>query len=241
MGQPVETRRREKATDKADAKPEMLARNSQSAASDTAGSAGFVATADLSRKQEVAAQPADELRAKSESQVAQPQAPQAAPPAAQVARNEAQQTKQQPSAEKDSVQQIPEPKPRADKESAEKEKTRQAEEAAAPPPSSDPSRDRSLKRPASKLALRDPNTGETARLDERKVGGKKFFFRGGAWTDKDYDPDKDLPIVTVIRDSNVYKELLSKRSGLRPIMERFTATERAIIVYKGTVYKLIPQ
>jgi len=235
-----EVKQRERALDKFDAsKPALSAKNAQHAPGDAAGAAGLVASADLSKKQEAGAV-AQEERTKSENQVAQPQtqAPQAA--GTQVARNEAQQSRQQQSAEKDSVQQIAEPKPRADKESAEKSKVTESA-VAAPPPSADASRDRAMKRPPSKLALRDSNTGEAVRIEERKISGKHFFLRGGAWTDKDYDPDKDLPTVTVIRDSNVYKELLSKRGGLKPIMAIFNANERAIIVYRGTVYKLIPQ
>jgi hypothetical protein len=99
-----------------------------------------------------------------------------------------------------------------------------------------------MKRPAAKLSLADTNAGtESVRVEQKEFKGKKFSFRDGAWTDKDFDPNKDLPVVTIIRDSNTYKELISKRAGLRSIMERFTPAERAIIVYKGTVYKLIPQ
>ena len=238
-----EARHREKALDKLDAKPEVLAKNAQLAPGDAAGAAGkFVASADLSKKQEAGGVAQEELRAKSESQVAKAQAP--ATPGAQVARNEAQQTRQQQPADKDVTQQVAEPKSRADQESAEKEKSKRADEAVAapaPPTSADAARDRGSRRPPSKLALRDPKTGETVRIEERKISGKHFFFTGGAWTDKAYDPDKDLPTVIVIRDSNVYKELLSKHSGLKPIMALFTPSERAIIVYKGTVYKLIPQ
>jgi hypothetical protein len=234
-----EARKREKPVDKFEAKSEIAAKNPHTVSSDSASSAGFVAAADLSKKQDAAsAQSIEDARVKTESQAAQ--APSAA--GAQVARNETQQTRQQQTAEKDSAQRLAEPKTRVDQDSAEKEKSKPAEEAAAPPaPPSDASRDRGLRHPASKLSLRDANAGEAVRLDERKISGKRFFFRSGTWTDKDYDPDKDLPIVTVIRDSNVYKELLSKRTGLKPIMEKFTAGERAIIVYKGTVYKLIPQ
>jgi hypothetical protein len=89
--------------------------------------------------------------------------------------------------------------------------------------------------------LRDSETAEAVRPEERKFSGKKFLLRDGAWTDKDFDPNKDLPVVTIIRDSNVYKEVLNKRPGLKPFLTGFLASERAIIVYKGTVYKLIPQ
>jgi hypothetical protein len=244
IAQADEVRKREKPVDKFEAKPEVLSKNAQPVSSESASSAGFVAAADLSKKQgaSAAAQSIEDARVKTESQIAQPRAQAPSSPGAQVGRNEAQQARQQQTVEKDSAQQVAESKTRADQESAGKEKAKSAEEAAAPPtPPADASRDRGLRGPASKLALRDPNTGEAVRLDERKISGKRFFFRSGTWTDKDYDPDKDLPIVTVIRDSNVYKELLSRRTGLKPIMEKFTAAERAIIVYKGTVYKLIPQ
>jgi hypothetical protein len=240
-----ELRLHQKAADKFAAKPEFVAKNTQPASGDSVASTGIVTAASLSKKQEAGAvAPPVEERLKSENQVVQTQTQAPSVPGAQVARNEAQQARQQQPSEKDSNQKVAEPKSRSDQESAEREKAKRPEDAAAapaPPPSTEASRDRASKRPSSKLALRDPNTGETVRVDERKINGKHFFLRGGAWTDKDYDPDKDLPIVTVIRDSNVYKELLTKRTGLKPIMERFTATERAIIVYKGTVYKLIPQ
>jgi hypothetical protein len=98
-----------------------------------------------------------------------------------------------------------------------------------------------LRKQTAKLALRDSGPPESVRLYERKLSGKKFLLKDGAWTDKDFDPDKDLPVVTIIRDSNVYKEVLGKRPGLKPFLTGFSAAERAIIVYKGTVYKLIPQ
>ena len=150
---------------------------------------------------------------------------------------------QQP--EKDSVKVATEAEAvRADQPSANKEDKKKAEEVAAPPPApaSDVARSRAggLRQPG-KLSLRDSAPGEAVRADERRFSGNKFSFRDGAWTDKDFDPNKDLPVVTIIRDSNVYKELLGKRAGLRSIMERFTPTERAIVVYKGTVYKFIPQ
>ena len=242
-----ETKHREKALDKFDAKSEVHAENMKPAANDapgTAGKAGLVASAELSKKQEAGAVAQEEQRTKSENQVAQSQAqaPSSAP-ATQVARNEAQQARQQQPTDKDLAQQVAEPKPRAAQESTDKEKSKRADEAEAapaPPASTDAARGGS-RRPPSKLALRDPKTGETVKVEERKSNGKHFFFTGGAWTDKDYDPNKDLPTVTVIRDSNVYKELLTKRNGLKSIMALFTASERAIIVYKGTVYKLIPQ
>lgn len=242
-----ESKQRKKALDKFDGKPELVAKNPQPATGDAASAVGFVASADLSKKQEGAVAH-DESRSKSASQVAQPQAQAPSAPGAQAARNETLQARQQQQpTDKDSAQQIPEPKSRADQESTEKEKSKRAEEAVsvaaapAPPTSADAARDRASRRPPSKLALRDPKTGEAVKVEERKISGKHFLFTGGAWTDKDYDPNKDLPIVTVIRDSNVYKELLSKHSGLKPIMALFTASERAIIVYKGMVYKLVPQ
>ena len=98
-----------------------------------------------------------------------------------------------------------------------------------------------MKRSPAIRALRDSNSPEAVRPTEKKLGNKRFSLKNDTWTDKDFDPDKDLPIVTVIRDSNVYNELLATRTGLKPYLVGFPPAERAIIVYKGTVYKLIPQ
>ena len=75
----------------------------------------------------------------------------------------------------------------------------------------------------------------------RKIGSKKFWLSKDTWTDKDYNPNKEMPVVTVERDSDIYKELLTKRSGLKLYLMGFDEGERAIFVYKGTVYRLIPQ
>ncbi|PYT05311.1 MAG: hypothetical protein DMF60_12380, partial [Acidobacteria bacterium] len=99
-----------------------------------------------------------------------------------------------------------------------------------------------LRRSPPKLALTDSaGPGESVRASVKRINKKDFFFRDNTWTDKDYDPNKDLPVVTIVRDSNVYRELLAKRASLRPYFEGFPENQRAIIVYKGTVYKLIPQ
>jgi hypothetical protein len=231
-----------KPREKSDDKNEVLAKKTPAApnSSDAPGVGGF---ADVSKKLEVsdAAQPVDEQR-KSEGKVAQAPTQGGAAPGSQVAKNDSDQGRQQ-QPEKDSTQQPSESKAaRADQESNQKEKTARAEEAAAPPASTSEVARGAMKRSPAKLSLRDGNAGtEAVRAEQREFKGKKFSFRDGAWTDKDFDPNKDLPVVTIIRDSNTYKELISKRAGLRSIMERFTAAERAIIVYKGTVYKLIPQ
>lgn len=127
-----------------------------------------------------------------------------------------------------------------DQQSA-KEKAKVAETAPPPPSAPQLAGGRGLRRPAAKLALRDSSTTEAVRAPERRIVGKRFLFRDDTWTDKDFNADKDLPVVTIIRDSNVYKEVLAKRAGLKPYLTGFAETERAIIVYKGTVYKLIPQ
>ena len=185
---------------------------------------------------ENAPQAIDETQRKAENQVT-PQAPaqpvQAAPET-QQAKVESDRIREQQG--KDAAQ--PKPSP-AEEQDADKEKSRRAESAAAPPPPSGLSRSRSG---VGKLGLRD-SSGEAVRprADYRELRGKKFFLVDGTWTDKDYSPDKDLPIITLVRDSNVFKELLAKRSSLKPYVTFFGETERAIIVYKGTVYKLIPQ
>ena len=229
-----------------DEKTEVLARTTPTASKPTDASAGVGGVADVSKKLEVsdAAQPVEEQQRKSEGKVAQAPTQGGAAPGSQVAKNDSDQGRQQ-QPEKDSTQQPGESKAaRADQESNDKEKTARAEMAAAPPapPSTSEVARGAMKRSPAKLSLRDSNAGtESVRVEQKEFKGKKFSFRDGAWTDKDFDPNKDLPVVTIIRDSNTYKELISKRAGLRSIMERFTPAERAIIVYKGTVYKLIPQ
>ncbi|HTF37620.1 MAG TPA: zf-HC2 domain-containing protein [Blastocatellia bacterium] len=231
--------------EKSDEKTEVLARTAPTASKPTDAPAGVGGVADVSKKLEVsdAVQPVDERR-KSEGKVAQALAQGGAAPTSQVTKNDSDQGRQQ-QPEKDSTQQPNESKAaRADQQSNEKEKTARAEEAAAPPapPSTSEAARGAMKRSPAKLSLRDSNAGtESVRAEQKEFKGKKFSFRDGAWTDKEFDPNKDLPVVTIIRDSNTYKELISKRAGLRSIMERFTPAERAIIVYKGTVYKLIPQ
>lgn len=127
-----------------------------------------------------------------------------------------------------------------DKENA-RSKTQYAESTPPPPPPAAPAKAGKMKRSSAIRALRDTASTEAVRPTERKLGNKKFSLKDDTWTDKDFDPDKDLPIVTVIRDSNVYNELLAKQVGLKPYLGGFPPAERAIIVYKGTVYKLIPQ
>lgn len=117
-----------------------------------------------------------------------------------------------------------------------------AENAATPPPPSAPvTKAGKVKRSPAMRALRESSTTEAVSSIERKVGAKKFLLKNDTWTDKDFDPDKDLPVVTVVRDSNVYSELLARQSGLKPYLGGFPPADRAIIVYRGTVYKLIPQ
>jgi hypothetical protein len=113
-----------------------------------------------------------------------------------------------------------------------------------PPPATrstpEPSRSRKGLREPGKLGLRDTSS-EVARLPEKKIQSKKFLLRDDVWTDKDYDPDKNQPVVNLVRDSNVYKEVIGKQTGLKAYLDAFREGERAIIVYKGKVYKLIPQ
>jgi len=234
-----------KQSERSDEKIDALAKNAPATPTVAESTAIDGAVADLSKKPEStgAAQPTDEQR-QAEGRLAQTPAQGGAAPGSQVAKSDSDQGRQQQT-EKDAAQQPAEARAaaRADEPSAKKENEVRAEEAAPPPspaPSSDAARSRAGMRQPGKLALRD-SAGELARADERKYGGKTFLFRDGAWTDKNYDPNKDLPFITLIRDSNVYKELLSKRAGLKSIMDRFSPTERAIVVYKGTVYKLIPQ
>jgi hypothetical protein len=79
-----------------------------------------------------------------------------------------------------------------------------------------------------------------ARSPQKKVGKKTFWLSKGIWTDQDYEPTKDMPIVTVVRASDVYREMLEKKNKLSSFLTGFAEGDRAIIVYKSIVYKLIP-
>jgi hypothetical protein len=96
-----------------------------------------------------------------------------------------------------------------------------------------------------KLAMRDSgSTSEAVKpkpREERKIHKKRFLLRADVWTDKDYNPLKEMPVITIIRDSDVYREVMTKHGGLKPYFAGFGEHDRAIIVFKGTVYKLIPQ
>lgn len=93
--------------------------------------------------------------------------------------------------------------------------------------------------PAISSAFRD-STREAVTSPSRKIGGHQFWLRGGVWTDKDYNPDRDKP-VTIIRDSEVYRDLIAKDSKIKPFLTYFPVDARVIFKFKGTVYKLIPQ
>jgi hypothetical protein len=84
-------------------------------------------------------------------------------------------------------------------------------------------------------------SGRSRGTAERKIGKKRFWLRDDIWTDNDYNPEKEMPMVTIVRDSDVFKEVIAKRAALKGYLTGFSETERAIVVYKGTIYKLIPQ
>ena len=112
----------------------------------------------------------------------------------------------------------------------------------APPPQTSASRDRAMATPPAGLKSRlTPPARPRGSASERKIGGKKFWLKEGTWVDKDYDPNKDMPVVTFIRDSDVYKEHLAKRQGMKSYMTGFAENERVIFIYKGTVYIIVPQ
>lgn len=207
--------------------------------------AGIVAGEAREQKSDkIAAVTSDETQRKSQPELASRAPVQDGAGTSQDAKKNLGETAQQRS-EKDAGQQPSEPKPGRVDEPRDREGKTKAEEVAPPPPapvSSEVAKSRSGLRSSAKLALRD-NSGsnESVRANVKKIGKKDFFLRDKTWTDKDFDPGKNLPVVTIIRDSNVYKELLARRAGLKAFLDGFSENERAIIVFKGTVYKLIPQ
>lgn len=74
----------------------------------------------------------------------------------------------------------------------------------------------------------------------RKVDNKTFWLIDDIWTDKDYRKEKELPTVPLTKGSDVYKEVLEKHSGLQKFFKGFAANEKIIVVYKGTVYRVVP-
>lgn len=166
----------------------------------------------------------------------------------ELARIDEKQAQRLPQEDKDSAQVTVLKQGRADADQRQtKEATIRPEDAIAPAPPPSSSNDVRAKRrlaQAPRLAIRDGSIPEATRpkpVAEKKINGKKFWLRDNVWTDKDYNPEREMPIVTIVRDSDVYRELLSKRSGLKPYFTGFGDHDRAIIVYKGTVYRLIPQ
>jgi hypothetical protein len=93
-------------------------------------------------------------------------------------------------------------------------------------------------------SLRDENElrKERARASaSRKIDNKTFFLIDDIWTDKDYRKDKELPVVTLSKESDEYKRVLEKHSGLQKFFTGFAANEKIIVVYKGTIYRLMPR
>ena len=85
-----------------------------------------------------------------------------------------------------------------------------------------------------------PSTQTKLAKGERRVESKRFRLIGGVWTDKEFKSDKELPSITLVRGSDVYNALLAKESSLKAYFGGFGAAERAIIVYKKIVYRLLP-
>src|SRR5262245_20160905 len=75
---------------------------------------------------------------------------------------------------------------------------------------------------------------------EKRVENKRFRLQAGIWTDKDLKPDRDIPAVTLVRDSDVYKSVLEKQPGLRAFLAGFGPDERVIVVYKNITYRILP-
>jgi hypothetical protein len=75
---------------------------------------------------------------------------------------------------------------------------------------------------------------------ERRVDTKRFRMQAGVWTDRDFKPAREIPAVTLIRDTEVYKSALEKQPGLKTFLAGFGSDERVVVVYKGIVYKILP-
>jgi Putative zinc-finger len=171
-------------------------------------------------------------------------APQQAAPETQLAKIDPAEARRVPQQDKDKAEMsVLQPRRPDGDERANRDAVVRPGEIAPPPPPNSGSRGRNAitSPPAGiKSRLSDPSRHKGG-ASERKVGGKKFWFKDGTWVDKDYNPDKDMPVVSFIRDSDVYKEHLAKRQGMKSYLTGFTENERVIFIYKGTVYIIVPQ
>jgi hypothetical protein len=189
------------------------------------------------------------------SEVQIPAATVAAPPVpptveqAELAKIDPEKARRLPQADKESAEMVVLKPGRPDGETkSEREMTATItpKDSMAPPPEAPAgsAASRILANRTAKRALRDSGgakPGERGRgVPDRKAGKKRFWLINDVWTDEDYKSDKELPEVTIVRDSNVYKDLLSKYAALKPYFAKFSEGERVIVVYKGTVYKLVP-
>jgi len=84
-----------------------------------------------------------------------------------------------------------------------------------------------------------PPLAKTQKL-ERRVENKRFRLQAGIWTDKAFKPDREIPAVTLIRDSDLYRSALEKQPGLRAFLAGFGPDERVIVVYKKIIYTVLP-
>jgi hypothetical protein len=93
----------------------------------------------------------------------------------------------------------------------------------------------------SKRARRAEPAPASKPTETRVVGKKTFNLIDGVWTDKDHRSDKEIPAVTITRDSDLYSELLAKQPGLRTFLNAFPASQGVVLVYKGTLYRIQPR
>ncbi|HTO77908.1 MAG TPA: zf-HC2 domain-containing protein [Thermoanaerobaculia bacterium] len=87
-------------------------------------------------------------------------------------------------------------------------------------------------------AVEDParESLETRRSGHATVGGKTFDLIAGRWTDRDFDPDADLPTVTVSTALD-RKDLFARIPELAPCA---LLGDRVLVVHGGTVYRFEP-
>ncbi|HYP27208.1 MAG TPA: hypothetical protein VE262_10865 [Blastocatellia bacterium] len=114
------------------------------------------------------------------------------------------------------------------------------------PPSSSSSDQmrRRIASPNPEAESRSRNSSESPRprgTAARKINNKTFWLVKGVWTDKNYNSEREQAEITVVRDSDIYNDLMAKHSGLKAFFTAFPSDERVTVVYKDTVYKLVPR
>jgi Ca-activated chloride channel homolog len=88
---------------------------------------------------------------------------------------------------------------------------------------------------AQQEALRTEDEEQQPSQGVKRVGGKTFYMREGAWVDSEFKPESKLPETAIEFGGEEYFALIKRE----PQLARFFALgERVLVVYQGRVYRV---